>query len=146
MKDEGEDKILRKADFAPSPLLATSAKDAKAKGKTKNRNSGVRVGTGVAGKAQLVTLRLVLVPRPGACGVVEADGVSGRWDVPGSRLQAALSSNSGFVSSALSARTCNGAKRLPSRRCGQAIASKRTASQIEYEYEYAERQTPNAKR
>jgi hypothetical protein len=118
MKDEGEDKILRKADFAPSPLLATSAKDAKAKGKTKNRNSGVRVGTGVAGKAQLVTLRLVLVPRPGACGVVEADVVSGRWDVPG----------------------------LPSRRCGQAIASKRTASQIEYEYEYVERQTPNGER
>jgi hypothetical protein len=71
---------------------------------------------------------------------------SGRWDVPGSRLLAALSSNSGFISSALSASTCNGAKRLPSRRCGQAIASKRTASQIEYEYEYAERRTPNAKR
>jgi hypothetical protein len=106
----------------------------------------VRVGTGVAGKAQLVTLGLVLVLVLERAVLSRRMWYSGRWDVPRSRLLAALSSNSGFVSSALSVRTCNGVKRLPSRRCGQAIASKRTASQIENEDEYAERRTRNAER
>ena len=70
-------------------------------------------------------------------------------DVLGSRLLAALSGNSGFVSSALSARTCNGVKRLPSRRWANRTSHRQRKgfeNEDDEEDEYAERRTPNAKR
>jgi hypothetical protein len=66
-------------------------------------------------------------------------------DVPGRRLLVTTSGNSGLVFSALTARTCNGVKRLPSRRWAHRTPHRQGQS-FEDEDEHAKRQTPNAER